>query len=295
MVSEISILIPVYNQNVLGLVHTLQQEAQALAVPYEIRVYDDGSTPATRHQNQALAHLPCVHYQELPQNIGRSQIRALLAREAKYPTLLFLDNDVLPSRPDFLHSYLQSAGEAVTVGGVAYKPKAPAGAELRWKYGKNREEASAAVRQKTPYQRVFLSNMLVPQTVFLEHFPQTEVSGYGHEDTLFAWRLEQRQIPVLHIDNPVWHLGLEPTGVYLLKTQQAVHNLVQLHQQYHLGTGTKLFKAYMRFRKWKVEALLQENRNWLFPLLKRNLVSATPNLRAFDLYRLLLLARYLQQ
>ncbi|MBC3538145.1 glycosyltransferase family 2 protein [Rufibacter sediminis] len=295
MVSEISLLIPVYNQNVLALVEALRQETTAFLIPCEIRVYDDGSNSETLQQNRSLQGVSGVIYQELPQNVGRSQIRYNLAQEARFEHLLFLDNDVLPVHPDFLHRYLTQAQGDVTVGGVAYQASAPKGAELRWKYGKAREEAPAHLRQKNPYQRVFTSNLLVSRKVFLACFPKNELSGYGHEDTLFAWRLEQNQIPVQHLDNPVWHLGLESADIFLLKTQQALHNLMHLHREFNLGNQTKLLSAYASLKKWKATKLLRENSQWLFPLLKRNLVSRKPSLRFFDLYRLLLLDRYLRK
>jgi hypothetical protein len=142
---------------------------------------------------------------------------------------------------------------------------------------------------------VFSSNLLVSKDIFLASFPQKELTGYGHEDTLFAWRLQQQHISVVHLENPVWHVGLEPADVFLLKTQQALHNLVLLHRQFGLGEETKLFKVYRKLNKWRMGTLLRENREWLFPLLKRNLTSRNPNLRLFDLYRLLLLDRYLQK
>ncbi|WP_210490465.1 glycosyltransferase family 2 protein [Rufibacter aurantiacus] len=295
MESEVSILIPVFNQNVTALVETLHQEASSLPISFEIRVYDDGSNAVIQHQNQSLEGVSGVVYQKLPQNVGRSQIRYKLAQEARFPHLLFLDNDVLPVYPDFLQRYLVVGDEGVTVGGVAYKENPPTGQELRWKYGKAREEAPARERQKNPYQRVFSSNLFLLKEVFLACFSQNELSGYGHEDTLFAWRLQQSQIDVHHIDNPVWHLGLEPADVFLLKTQQALHNLVLLHRKHGLGKDTKLLKAHASLARWKVGQLLRENSNWLFPLLKKNLVSRKPNLRMFDLYRLLLLDKYLKK
>jgi len=201
----------------------------------------------------------------------------------------------MPVNPDFLHRYLTQPVTGVTIGGIVYEQNKPPGLELRWQYGRSREEAPAEVRQKTPYQRVFSSNLFVSQAVFLKHFPQRELSGYGHEDTLFAWRLKQHRIPVFHLENPVWHLGLDSAEVFLQKTQQAIHNLVLLHRRYGLGEDTKLFKAYDSLKKWKLVTLLQQNSHWLLPSLKRNLVSSNPSLRLFDLYRLLLLDRYLTE
>ena len=295
MVSEISILIPVYNQNVTGLVESLLKQAASLSLAYEIRVYDDGSSAGILAQNLTLSQHPHVIYRELPQNIGRAQIRCLLAQEAQYDTLLFLDNDVLPKYPDFLGRYLRQFNGQVTVGGIAYQENVPPGAELRWKYGRAREEAPAARRQKNPYQRIFPSNLCVDRSHFLAFFPRQEVMGYGHEDTLFAYRLQENQVLVLHIDNPVWHLGLEPSPIFLLKTNEAVLNLVRLHHQWNLGHESRLFRLYRSMKKWKVDRLLKENSNWLLPIMKRNLFSRTPSLYLFDLYRLLLVDRYLRK
>jgi glycosyltransferase involved in cell wall biosynthesis len=295
MVSEISILIPVYNRNVTALVESVLAQATTLSISFEIRVYDDGSAPETLTHNQALENLPHVLYRQLPENVGRSQIRYLLAQEARYDTLLFLDNDVLPQYPDFLSRYLQQFNGHVTVGGIAYQGKAPVGTELRWKYGKAREEAKAVRRQKTPYQRVFSSNLMVERHLFLKLFPRQEVRGYGHEDTFFAHRLQQNLIPVQHIDNPVWHLGLEPAQLFLLKTNEAILNLIRLNRQGQLGEESRLFKLYLRLKKWKADAYLKENSSWLLPMIKRNLVSRSPSLHLFDLYRLLLLDRYLRK
>ncbi|WP_048920110.1 glycosyltransferase family 2 protein [Rufibacter radiotolerans] len=295
MVSEISILIPVYNQNVSALVDNLLSQASQLAISFEIRVYDDGSSPETLAKNQSLGQRPGVIYRELPENLGRSQIRYLMAQEAKYNQLLFLDNDVLPRYPDFLSRYLQQFNGQVTVGGVAYQKKVLAGTELRWKYGKAREEAPAVQRQKTPYQRIFSSNFLVDRSLFLTYFPRKEVRGYGHEDTLFAHRLQENKIPVMHIDNPVWHLGLEPAQLFLLKTNEAILNLARLNQQMNLGQESRLYKLYHSLKKWKADVFLKENSSWLLPMIKRNLVSRNPSLYLFDLYRLLLLDRYLRK
>ncbi|GGK71104.1 glycosyltransferase family 2 protein [Rufibacter glacialis] len=296
MAFELSILIPVYNQPVGALVQALRQEATSLPGPVEILVFDDGSAQATKDQNRHLIGLSGVIYQELSQNVGRSQIRHLLAQAATYPHLLFLDSDVLPVHPDFLRRYLEQPAEAVVVGGVSYAEERPsAGTSLRWVYGKAREEAPAAVRQKFPYERVFASNLLVPRALFLEHFPKLEITGYGYEDTLFAWRLQNQHIPVKHLENPVWHLGVEPNEVYLLKTQQALQNLVVLHQRFQVGENSRLFQAYHALERKGLSRWLVKSKQWLFPILQRNLTSQYPNLWFFDLYRLLLLAQYLRR
>ncbi|MBK9012976.1 MAG: hypothetical protein IPM82_02230 [Saprospiraceae bacterium] len=64
------------------------------------------------------------------------------------------------------------------------------------------------------------NNFLIPRQLFLEiQFDET-LRQYGHEDTLFGMELARRQVPIVHIDNPLEHIGLEPVDVFLRKTEQ---------------------------------------------------------------------------
>ncbi|AMM52010.1 hypothetical protein TH61_13600 [Rufibacter sp. DG15C] len=296
MVTELSIFIPVYNRSVIQLVQDLVQQASTISIPVEIRVYDDGSLLEYKRLNHSLASIPQVIYQELPANIGRSQIRYLLAQEARYKTLLFLDNDVLLVSSDFLARYINQHTGAVTVGGVCYQDTPPVSAfYLRWLYGKAREQALAQERQKAPYNRVFLSNLVVEKEVFLKHFQRDTVTAYGHEDTLFASQLRQHQLPVHHIDNPVEHLGLETGEVFLEKTLTALQNLVQLQKAGKLGQESKLLQVHQRLQKIGIMVLLRASSSWLMPLLKEKLFSKKPSLQFFDVYRLMLLDQLMRR
>jgi hypothetical protein len=51
---------------------------------------------------------------------------------------------------------------------------------------------------------------------------------YGHEDTVFGLCLADKNIPILHIDNPAVHLGLETDETYLLKVEEGLQTLAQL-------------------------------------------------------------------
>ena len=44
------------------------------------------------------------------------------------------------------------------------------------------------------------------------------ISGYGHEDTLFGFELEQNGIVIRHIDNPVLNAHLDSNTQFLYKT-----------------------------------------------------------------------------
>src|ERR1044071_5613337 len=102
----LSILIPVYNFDVTGLAASLQ--ASETNIPFEIICLDDGSAPMFKAINKKIAGLENIIYEELPQNIGRSKIRNLLAERAKYEYLLFLDCDSTAVSGRFLSSYVSN-------------------------------------------------------------------------------------------------------------------------------------------------------------------------------------------
>ena len=40
--------------------------------------------------------------------------------------------------------------------------------------------------------------------------------------------IKQRKIPILHLNNPLEHLGLEPQTIFLKKQKEAIKNLYKL-------------------------------------------------------------------
>lgn len=293
MVTEVSILIPVYNQDVTALVQMLADQCARLAVRYEILLYDDGSEEKYKLINRTLAHNADVRYVELPDNIGRAAIRNRLASDARYDYLLLLDNDCLPTSPNFIYNYLKAGHKSeVVIGGVTYASKAPDKAyRLHWKYGKLRGAKSAKGRQTEPYSGIYLCNALIRRDVFL-YFPlREELKRYGHEDTVFAGELRENKIHIKHIDNPVVHLGLEKTPAMMAKAGDAVANLVQL---YHKGEGVEHLKLVRMFEVLGNLRLLNAY-TLVFSKVEKsvlqNLYSGNPNLLLFDLYRLYLFGK----
>ena len=145
-----------------------------------------------------------IHY---PLKSGRSINRNNLGQKAKGDYLLFLDADALPTNPTFLQDYCQRATLAeVIVGGTAYKPNFKSN-KLRVKVGKLKEEHSAAVRRTISIRQFFrLLNFLIRRNIFLEFLFNEDVTEYGHEDTLFGLELKYRNIAIMHIDNPAYHI-----------------------------------------------------------------------------------------
>ncbi len=153
-------------------------------------------------------------------NIGRAAIRNRLALEAKGDFLLFIDADVmLPGTAEaYFLKWLPFINTAkVICGGSLYHDSAPGDPDklLRWKYGKWREQKSAAERNKHPHASFSTFNVLIEKSVFSKIRFDEELKQYGHEDTLLGYQLKKAGMNVLHIDNGLMHEGLESNREFL--------------------------------------------------------------------------------
>lgn len=223
----ISILIPIYNRDCKKLIHEVYNQCFKEKIPFEIIAFDDCSTPKWKDINRPVANMQHVVYQELQQHISRSKIRNLMAEAAQYPYLLFLDNDVAITKQDFIRSYISACSQqCVVYGGMTYERQPPSKQQkLRWKYGRRKECVAAKERQKHQYQSFNTINVLIAKDVFeLIQFDES-ISTYGHEDTLFGFALQQKQIPILHIENPVVHHNTVSNKMFIEQTKQAIDNL----------------------------------------------------------------------
>ncbi len=282
----ISILIPTYNSKVDQLVTVLHKQAEQLSIAFEIMVYDDGST--TRFlENEAINQLAHAKYLYFDSNVGRSAIRHRLAQDAVAEILLFLDADVLPMTADFLDNYAQLIKSHVDVicGGIAYKEKAAPHEMLRYTYGKKREARDAKTRQNEPFI-IVTANVCMTKDLFLNI--NTELENRYGEDLLLSQQLKRNKASVEHIDNPVWHLGLESSQDYMLKSEEALSNMVHWEKEGRLEPNfTSLQQGYLKLRKLGLIPLFRFAMRLLIPLgIKSNLTSKKPSILLFDLYRL---------
>jgi glycosyltransferase involved in cell wall biosynthesis len=284
----LSLLIPVYECDVRQLVFALHEQGQALGVPYEIRCYDDGSSEAIRELNREVSNLPEVVYQEMHANLGRSGIRNRLATEARHPYLLFIDGDAGVVDDQFLQRYLRVAKPStVFVGGTAYRPEPPDDIRhlLRWTYGKQREQRTASQRNLDSLLGFSTFNFLIPSEVFQQVRFDERMKGYGHEDTLFGWELRQRGFPIQHIDNPLYHLGLDTGAIFLEKTRQGLENLYRL-QTLCPGVDTKLLKTLRLVRHMGLARPFGGLLRLLRPWMEAQLLGTKPSIRVLDWYKL---------
>ena len=127
---NISILIPCFNRFCAPLVKTLHDLAAATQSPrhdafnFEIIVADDKSSRVgCVEANREINALPHCRLLEMDHNVGRAEIRNVLARNARYEWLVFLDCDVNIPDSHFLQNYLQCDERLkVVYGGVSLPP-----------------------------------------------------------------------------------------------------------------------------------------------------------------------------
>ena len=276
----LSICVPVYNYDARPLVQELLRQAAQLSKAIEILVYEDGSAPAQQRINAPLADLPTVRYLPLAHNTGRASIRNRMAADAQYATLVMLDVDSAPN-PNYLRNYLSRPPEAtVVVGGTSYPEQPPSNPDLylHWHYGRYREALAPARRRPRPYLHFQSNNFRVDRRFFLDH-PFPEVHSYGHEDTLWGQLLAPAGTRIEYIDNPVTHLGLDTTAVFLAKQRQAVETLKSLRQEHPTLTTRLTIFADRYPRLSQMAELLPEE--WLTRYLERS-----HNLKALDMLKL---------
>ena len=282
----ISVLIPIYNYEVIDLAKDLLVSCYKSNVSFEIIFVDDGSNVQYLRQNDPLNHMEGVQYIVLPKNIGRSAIRNFLTRTSKFDFLLFLDCDGKSLDEDFILNYLPYLlKDTVVSGGRIYPKLKVADCELHWTYGTYKESKSALDRNKVPYVNFHSNNFLVPRNIMLQ-FPFDEsIVTYGFEDTLWANQLSKHNIKMLHIDNPIIHQGLEKNSVFLSKTKWAIENLVELNVK-GIVLDTGIEKLYGILKKWGCHQFVGSILNNMQIQISKQLCSSHPRLFLFQLYKL---------
>lgn len=280
----LSILIPTYNYNVMPLVQVLHRQAVQAGIAFEIIVLDDHSTEtyitSTEQGN--------VFYLQNDINLGRTATRKKLAEKARYTTLLFLDADVIPVSEDFIAKYVPYlSSQSVVLGGIAYVKATPENnKELRYKYGRLREEKTAVERSINPYGSVLSGNLLIPKSIFLANNYAESNNMYGL-DIYFSYRLYKSNAKIIHIDNAVYHIGLETNEMFFKKTLSAVVSRKQLlNNAKGIENINGLLKQYNRLKKYRLTGIVRFFFNLTEPLLKKMILKKDPNLFCLDIYRL---------
>lgn len=287
----LSILIPTYNYNISKLVAELHQQVMATCVDFEIIVMDDGSVNY-KLENKQIELLSFCRFVELPKNVGRSKIRNLLADEAKFEYLIFLDCDAEINHNDFIDRYLDLCkGLVVAVGGRVYdRNNTATDYSLTLKYGRERESYLSSIKEMQVRQKTFTTpNFLISKSIFDQIRFDESIKGYGHEDTIFGVKLHQNNIEVKFLDNPVVHIGLDNNKTFLRKTEEAVGNLYSLYKSKkytYLEKDSKILSVFICLKSYYLHYPILWFYFLIKPILIQNLLGRQPSLIVFDFYKL---------
>jgi len=281
----ISVLIPTYNYNVKELIESLHNELINQNIAFEIIIYEDGSTSFI-NSNIDYSHTKHIINKE---NIGRINARKELANLAQYDWLLFLDADVLLKQKHFISNYFEALTKPYDVifGGIAYhdtKPKK--NMLLRWKYGRQNEEVSAINRNKKPYKVITSGNYIIKASVFNSINKTLSSVNYGY-DNYFSTLLSEEKRAVLHIDNQVYHVGIEKSEVFINKTEQAIKTLLELDKSKHINNSqNSLLNLFSKLKVYKLTGVFNTFYRLFGNTIKRSLLGNNPSITLLQLYKI---------
>jgi hypothetical protein len=227
-----SICIPVYNFNCLESVKSLCKQIQTLDVSAEVLAVDDASD--LEFYDLANYENKNYNYERLEHNLGRSKIRNYLAQKSKYSHILFIDGDS-GIQDNFLNSYLVALTKnrnAIIYGGTIQPEKSNKTKGLRNNYSAHFEFKPPSKRNEKPYLNFRTNNFVVPKEVILKTPFNENLNKYGHEDTFFAYEMRQKNIKVVHIDNPVIHFDNGSNSDFIQKTKESIENLVLIYKEH---------------------------------------------------------------
>ncbi|CAN5189140.1 polysaccharide biosynthesis protein HfsG [soil metagenome] len=230
----LSVLMPFLRDDPRDLLLALDREAAVLDGGVEIVILDDGTCDAnlTQALKQVTASMNMpVRLITLATNAGRAVGRNILAQAARGGSLLFLDSDMRPDSDRFLTAWadlVRRDDPPVAFGGFSLL-QAPTDS----RFAVHRAMATksdcipCAERALTPEKYVYTSNLLVRRDVFDSEAFDADFSGWGWEDVEWAMRVSRR-FPVLHIDNPATHMGLDTTEALAGKYEQSAGNFARV-------------------------------------------------------------------
>lgn len=281
----LSILIPVYNCNIFSLVSEIHRQISSCNTPFEIVVYDDGSSLYIS-ENNAINNLSHATYKKLSKNIGRSAIRNLLATKAHYNSLLFIDAGTFPENKNFIDNYIANIKYKVVTGGMTYLKKPPRKPfKLRWIYTKKREFNIKKTSDIRPI--VCSSNFLIQKQVFDANPFDESLKKYGCEDVIFFDAIAKKGVQIKHINNPVIHDAKDDAATFIKKTEAAIENLIDLIDTHKLSKNRyKVSALYYKLKRIRLDKFVTFIFKITKNILKMNFNSSYPSILCYDLYRL---------
>ncbi len=258
-IQMLSVLIPVYNQDVRLLVTDVHFQCTLANISFEIILLEDGSTDTTVHLNRQVERLTFVRHIIRTENLGRSVTRNELLREATRAFVLFIDGDSSIEQPQYIATYVKLMNENTThsmfYGGRNYSKYADSpDYYLHWSEGSRKEALTAEQRNAHPSTFFHSNNYMCSRSLHIEQTFDESLSEYGYEDLILAHCMTRAGVGIVHIDNPVKHVSLKTNVSYLHDLQKAMANLIKIKARYpHLQT--RLIQTYSTLHKYKLTGL----------------------------------------
>lgn len=279
--------------NCLCLVTDLQKQCEELqaqygeSFDYEILVADDASTDESIvNKNEMMEYLPNCEYIRMESNVGRVSLRNWLITNSHFDYVLFIDADAEVISDDFVLMYWETRQEnSVIVGGIKTPTAAQRGHELRLKYELAAEQQrTLSYRLEYPYDFFSTFNVMFHRAVLEQVVFDERITEYGYEDAMMGVQLAQINVPVIHIDNPLLHTGINDNHSFLTNSEAALRMLNRLGAP--MTKKARVALTYNKANKMRIGALLRAffriNKGWM----RKNLLSHHPSLFIFNLYKL---------
>jgi len=99
-----------------------------------------------------------------------------------------------------------------------------------------------------------------------------------------------RNIPIVHIDNPLLHTGLDENDVFLEKTRISLKNLSNLFVEMNFNKTfqkqVSLLRTYNFIKEFRLLGIIKLKFKLFRRILENNLTGKSPSVWLFQLYKL---------
>lgn len=285
--SRLSVVTPFHRDDPTALLERLA----AAPAGVEFILLDDGSQSASLIARVAAASYGLKAPATIivrQDNVGRAAARNRLIEEARGDYVLFLDADMIPDAPDFLVRWLdviEREQPYAAFGGLSVDHARPTrDTAFHHDLFANSDCRTATERAQDPARFTATANLLVRHELLQQIGFDDSFVGWGWEDVDWAIRTAERA-PILHVDNPASHIGLDNVDTLLRKSREAGPNFARLAAKHpDIVTSFPAFRAARMLKRTPGVGALRGVFGWI----ARDPLAATPmpvRRAAFKLYR----------